>query len=187
MVWRKGNSAGDEARWIATEASKIIGKKSGKAMSYSRAEKIIGQGCGGWQSPNSMWWRGVSVASSPTPISPIPTDHAENRRDDEYYDFALLKASGQVRDKRGNVIRIDNPHTDFTALDRDRLFQAYVAWRAGNPAGDEARWIANEATKIIGKKSGKAMSPKRAEDVIGQGCAGWESPNSMWWRGVSVK
>ena len=121
------------------------------------------------------------------PIPPVPTDYSENRRDDQHDDFARLKASGLVRDKRGNVIRIDEPHSDFSALDRDSLFQAYVAWRRANPSADhEARWITDQAAKIIGKVTGKAMSPKRAEDIIGQGCGGWDSRNSMWWRGVSV-
>jgi hypothetical protein len=118
---------------------------------------------------------------------PVPADHFQNHRDDEHTDFARLKASGLVRDKRGNVIHPDAPRTDFSALDRDRLFQAYCAWRAMNPSADqEAGWVANKAAKIINRLTAKAMSPKRAADIIGQGCDGWESRNSMWWRGLSV-
>lgn len=121
------------------------------------------------------------------PIPPVPDDHTVNRRDDEHEDFARLRSSGLVRDKRGKVIRIDKPHSDFSALDRDKLFQAYVAWRAANPSADnEARWIADRSAQIISAVSGKRMSPKRAQDIIGQGSGCWDSRNSMWWRGVSV-
>ena len=120
-------------------------------------------------------------------IQPVPKDYAQNRRDDGWDDFATLKAKGLVRDKEGNVIGIDEPHNDFSALDRDKLFQAYVAWRKGNPSGEgQKKWITDQAAKIIGKRTGKAMSYTRAKDIIGQGCGGWTESNTMWWRGLSV-
>lgn len=120
-------------------------------------------------------------------IQPVPKDYAQNRRDDGWDDFATLKAKGLVRDKEGNVIGIDDSHYEFSAIDRDKLFQAYVVWRKENPSGEgRKKWITDQAAKIIGKRTGRAMSYGRAEKIIGQGCGGWSEPNSMWWRGLSV-
>ena len=122
------------------------------------------------------------------PIPPVPPDHAENRRDDGHTDFAKLKKGGLVRTKRSDqVIHIGRPHTDFSALQRDRLFQAYCAMMRANPSPEHVRqWIAREAAKIVGEKTGRAMSLSRAMRIIGQGCGEWDSDNSVWWRGVSV-
>lgn len=122
------------------------------------------------------------------PLPPVPPDHALNRRDDDHSDFESLKAEGWVRDKRGHRVRIDAPHNEFSALDRDRLFQAYCAFAAGNPDPERVReWIKREAAKIVGGRDGRPMSAARAARIIGQGLGEWSSPNAMWWRGVSVE
>lgn len=117
-----------------------------------------------------------------------PKDHRENRRTDRHADFAQLKRLGLVRSKNGNkIVRIDEPHTDFTPHDRDQLFQAYCLFDTANPSDKERRtWIVREAAKIINKRTGKSMSPSRARRIVGQGCGEWDTDNPMWWRGVSI-
>jgi len=120
-------------------------------------------------------------------IQPVPADHARNRRDDAYTDYESLKANGQVRNKRGKIVDIDGACSDFSALDRDRLFQKYCAFmKSPREKAKVTAWIVAEAAAIISPIDGRAMSYSRAEKLIGQGCAGWDSPNSMWWRGVSL-
>jgi len=120
-------------------------------------------------------------------LPPVPPDFRSNRRDDGFTDFDALKASGWVRDKRGNRIAIDAPHVEFSALQRDRLFQAYCQFAATHRTDAEVRaWIKREAAVIVSGRDGRAMSPARATRVIGQGLGEWDSPNSMWWRGVSL-
>ena len=82
---------------------------------------------------------------------------------------------------------IDEPCTEYSPLDRDRLFQAYCVMKRSNPSERYVRdWIAAAAETIVSKITRAPMSPERAKDIIGQGCGAWDSPNSMWWRGVSV-
>ena len=120
-------------------------------------------------------------------IQPVPPDHARNRRDDEHSDFEALKAAGKVRNKKGDIIGIDHPHTSFSAMDRDRLFQAYCAFVKSAPSNKAiTEWITHQASKIVSKKDGRTMSYARAEKLIGQGCGGWVETNTMWWRGVSL-
>jgi len=111
---------------------------------------------------------------------PVDPNHRENRRTDGYDDYAALKASGHVRDKTGRVIPIDKPHTNWSALDRDRLYQAYCEFAKTDP-GDEAirRWLEREAGKL-------KMSPTRATNIINEGNGQYPKDNMMWWRGVSV-
>jgi len=66
-------------------------------------------------------------------IQPVPSDHARNRRDDAYADYESLKANGQVRNKSGKIIDIDEPQTRFSAIDRDRLFQKYCEFMRTGP------------------------------------------------------
>ena len=111
---------------------------------------------------------------------PIDPHHRESRRTDTHRDFEALKASGHVRDKTGRVIPIDKPHTNWSALDRDRLYQAYCEFAKTEP-GEEAlrRWVRQEAEKL-------GMSASRAIRIINQGNGEWDSANSQWWRGVSA-
>jgi len=120
-------------------------------------------------------------------IQPVPSDHARNRRDDAHTDYEALKANGQVRNKSGKIVDFDEPISSFSALDRDRLFQKYCVFMKTKPEKAKVtQWITTEAAAIISPVDRRAMSYARAENLIGQGCAGWDSPNSMWWRGVSV-
>lgn len=113
-------------------------------------------------------------------IPAIPDDHAKNIRSDEHRDFDALKAMGWIRDKQGRKIRIDAPHIKKSALDRDRLFQAYCEMmKSRPPERTQHEWINDQAKRL-------GLSVKRAVDIIEQGCGGWKSPNSMWWRGISV-
>lgn len=115
------------------------------------------------------------------PFLPVDPGHATNPpRDDGFEDFAVLKAKGQVRDKRGAIISIDKPHTDWTALQRDELYQGFCAFAKVH--ADEVaqrRWVEGQAARL-------GMSFARATDIINQGNGQWLSPNSRWWRGVSV-
>jgi hypothetical protein len=120
-------------------------------------------------------------------IRQVPHDHQANHRDDDHSDFERLRKEGLVRDKRGHVIRANQAHVDFSALDRDRLFQSYCAFMKSSPTREQlARWIKLQSSMILSARDGRAMSVKRAEDIIGQGCGAWDSKNSMWWRGVSL-
>ena len=115
------------------------------------------------------------------PFLPIDPAHAQPvPRDDDYADFAILKAKGEVRDKRGNVIKIDKPHSEWSARQRDELYQAFCLFAKTNRNPEVLqRWVEREAAQL-------GMSPKRAEDIINQGNGEWSSPNSRWWRGVSA-
>lgn len=114
------------------------------------------------------------------PLPPVDPNHRKNVRDDDYRDFNKLKAGGQVRNKLGFVIGIDDPHFAFSARQRDELYQAYCEFAIHGRTDKQLRqWIATNA-----KKAG--MSVSRATRIIGQGSGEWKSPNSKWWRGVSV-
>lgn len=110
---------------------------------------------------------------------PVDPDYETNRRTDGYSDFAELKRQGCVRDKQGRIISITKPHNQWSALERDRLFQAYC--RIASAYSDAARhaWIADEARKL-------GMSVTRAVDIINEGNGEWREHNMMWWRGVSI-
>lgn len=110
-----------------------------------------------------------------------PPDHRVNRRDDGHTNFEDLKRRNRVLDMEGREIGIDEPHNIWSALDRDRLFQAYCSWFSQNDPGERQvrRWIRDQEKKL-------KMSPQRARDIINEGCGGWAKKNSMWWRGVSL-
>lgn len=113
-------------------------------------------------------------------MRPVEPDYRENRRDDGYSDFAALKASGHVRDKRGDIIPIDKPHIEWAPLDRDHLYQRYCEF-AKTGAGEEAlaAWIDREAEPL-------RMSATRAADIINEGNGQYPGANMRWWRGVSL-
>ena len=58
---------------------------------------------------------------------PVDPNHRVNHRDDGFADVAALKRQDLVRDLSGRVIAIGKPHYEFSAMDRDRLYQDYVA------------------------------------------------------------
>src|SRR4051812_45345452 len=106
---------------------------------------------------------------------PVDPDHRQNRRVDGRTDFAALKARGLVRDKEGNEIPIDKPHHTWSALDRDRLYQAYCEF-AKACSGERAirNWIEARAVEL-------RMSPERARDVINEGNGQHAEHNMQWW------
>lgn len=111
---------------------------------------------------------------------PVDPNHAENRRDDGRSDFAALKARRLVRDKTGEIIPIDKPHNEWSALDRDRLYQRYCEFaKAGHDEDKLRAWIAREAEQL-------RMSPRRAADIINEGNGQYPGANVQWWRGVSL-
>jgi len=129
------------------------------------------------------------------PMPPVDPDHRENKRDDTHRDFAELRATGRVRNKQGDIVGIDEPATDFTPRQRDALYQAYCAFASpvqGGPVPDDTAckaWIKEAAASVIGAKTGNAISPGRAADLIGQGNGEWTLPegaNAAWWRGCSL-
>ncbi|MFO0861275.1 MAG: hypothetical protein U0570_12025 [Phycisphaerales bacterium] len=114
------------------------------------------------------------------PLPPVDPNHRKNVRDDGYCDFAELKAKGEVRDKQGRIIGIDDAHTTFSARQRDVLYQGYCEYVKQGKDDEQLRhWI-----KVAAETAG--MSGARARRIIEQGNGGWNSENSKWWRGVSV-
>jgi len=57
-------------------------------------------------------WIGESFGTlRAVPLVKVDPNHAKPApRDDDFEDFASLKAKGEVRDERGDVIKIDEPH-----------------------------------------------------------------------------
>lgn len=114
------------------------------------------------------------------PMLPVDPNHRENHRDDGYGDFTELKAQGLVRDMQGRIIPVDKPHLEFTALQRDQIYQAYCEMMKEEPSGRFVRdWIERENGKI-------GMSPGRARDIINQGNGQHPGKNMQWWRGLSL-
>ena len=115
-------------------------------------------------------------------MHPLDPNHRKPTRDDGCDDFQALKAKGLVRDKTGRVIDIHNPHLEWSAFQRDSLYQAYCEMVKASPKPSEryiSDWVAAHAKEL-------GMSTARAKNIIDQGNGSWNSPNSRWWRGVSL-
>jgi hypothetical protein len=111
---------------------------------------------------------------------PVDPNHEQNVRDDGHDDFKVLKSQGLVRDKQGNIIPAEKPHNQFSALERDQIYQGYCRMMRDDPSPRfVADWIRREAGKI-------GMSEGRARDVINEGNGQWPGANMRWWRGLSV-
>ena len=75
----------------------------------------------------------LSIYSDCMPLQKVDPNHAKPvPRDDEWEDFASLKAKGEVRDKRGNIIKIDKPHKDLSARQRDEFYQSFCLFAKSN-------------------------------------------------------
>jgi hypothetical protein len=111
---------------------------------------------------------------------PVNPNHRTNVRDDEHRDFAALLAEGKVRSKHGGIIDIDKAHNDWSALDRDRLYQGYCTLVLSGASPESVRTWLKERTLELG------MSDRRARDIINEGNGQWPGQNMQWWRGVSL-
>jgi|GEM_PF-3589576 len=112
------------------------------------------------------------------PISPA---HHLPHRDDGHKDFAQLLATGHVRDKTGKVIDIHKPHNDWSAHQRDVLYQGYCELVESGASEDSVRtWLAARCVEL-------GMSEARGRDIINEGNGQFPGGNMQWWRGVSVK
>jgi hypothetical protein len=113
-------------------------------------------------------------------VLPVDPNHTQNVRDDGYDDFEMLKSQGLVRDKQGRIIPVEKPHVDFSALQRDELYQGYCEMMRDEPSARfVSQWIEREAGRI-------GMSVSRARAVINEGNGQWPGANMRWWRGLSV-
>lgn len=111
---------------------------------------------------------------------PVDPRHRENQRDDEYTDFAELKANGMVRDKSGTVVSIDKPMNQWSPRQRDELYQEYCELvKSGATERVMTAWIEGQAARL-------RMSKERAVDIINEGNGEHPGHNMRWWRGVSV-
>ena len=111
---------------------------------------------------------------------PVDPAHHLPHRDDGHTDFAALLATGHVRDKGGKVIDVHKPHYEWSAHQRDVLYQGYCTLvKSGASAESVRTWLVARCAEL-------KMSEDRARDIINEGNGQWPNDNMTWWRGVSV-